>query len=67
VKVSYDPGPIRVEASQKGWLAVKKLLALCEAIACIETGDPDWQRYSKLAEEAVRSLGQFEQWHGRGI
>lgn len=65
--VVYDPDPIRVEASQKGWLAVRALNALIEAVALFETGDPDWEKYLSAKGEVLLALRGFEKWHGGNL
>lgn len=66
-EVVYDQDPIRVEASQKGWLAVRALNALIEAIALFETGDPDWEEYLSAKGETLLALKRFEKWHGQNL
>ena len=64
--VGYDPGPIRIEASQKGWLLVRALSELLHAIACIEAmPDHDWLAYYTAKKKTTDTLKQFEVWHGK--
>lgn len=62
--VVYESESIRIEASQKGWLAVRALNALIETIALWETGSPDWGRYLSAKNEILLALEAFERWHG---
>lgn len=64
--IGYDPGPVRIEASQKGWLLVRVLTRLIYVITCIEaSSEHDWDVYFVLKQETIRAFEQFEQWHGR--
>ena len=55
----------KIEASQKGWFAVRALAELIEVIAVFETGDPDWGKYLDAKDAALRALKAFERWHGK--
>lgn len=64
--IKYDPGPIRIEASQKGWLLVRSLSELLHTITCIEAmPDHDWLAYYTAKKKAIDTLKQFEVWHGK--
>lgn len=71
--VGYEPEPIRIEASQKGWLLVRALAGLLEAITHIlaphgrqvDRPNHDWGAYDMAKSNVLRALDLFERWYGR--
>jgi len=65
--VQYDVEPVRIEAAQKGWLAVRALLELMDVIVAFEMGEARWGSYTSAKGEALLALKAFEVWHGEGV
>lgn len=63
----YDPEPIRIEASQKGWLLVRAISVLLASITNILAHpDHDWDAYLLAKNHVLHSMEQFERWYGKG-
>ena len=65
--VQFESKSVRIEASQKGWLAARALLELMKAIVAVETGEANWDGYFSAKGEALLALRAFETWHGEGV